>query len=105
MLASLTQRTQHAYGAGNGDAWPPVKAIGTTIFKSGEVGAQADYWWYSSYNGVKSFNLDNDSGWCWTFFAAGYDNSGALGVDSTDTGCHKPQDQNALTKSLYLYAR
>ena len=105
VLASLAKRTEWAYGKGNGDAWPPVKAIGTSIFKSGEVGAQADYWWYGSYNGVKSFHLDNDSGWGWTFFAAGYDNGSALGVDHTDGGNTASKHKNSQAKSLYLYVR
>ena len=107
VLASLTKRTELtvAKGAG-GDAWPPVKAVGTTVFKSAEGGAQARYWWYTTYKGVKSFNLDSDSGWCWTFFAAGWDSSGlGLGVDHTDGGCSNSKYYNSQAKSLYLYVR
>ena len=103
--ASLTKRTEWAFGKGAGDAFAPVKAVGTTVYKSAEGGGQGRYWWYGTHTGVKSFNLDNDSGWAYTFFAAGRDSSGSLGVDHTDTGHHAPKDYNAQTKSLYLYAR
>ena len=105
VLASLTKRTPWPISSGGGDGWPPVKAVGTTIYVSGEGGAQARFWWYDTMGGVKSFNLDNDSGWCYSFFTAGYDyHSGGstLGVDHTDSGC---TSNNSLTKSLYLYAR
>ena len=102
--ASLTKRVEWPLGKGAGDAWPPVKAVGTTIFKSTEGGALARYWWYGSQNGVKSFNLDNDSAWCQTYFSAGYDTKNALGVDHTDPNC-SPAANNSLKESLYLYAR
>ena len=105
VLASLTKRTAWPLSGGGGDGWPPVKAVGTSIYKSGEGGAQARFWWYTTMNGVKSFNLDNDSGWCYSFFTAGYDyhpGGSKLGVDHTDTGC---SSNNSLTKSLYLYVR
>ena len=90
VLASLTQRTPWLISGGGGDGWAPVKAVGTTIYKSGEGGAQARFWWYATIKGVKSFNLDNDSGWCCSFFTAGVDyntsTGGSLGVDHTDTG-------------------
>ena len=104
VLASLTKRTEWARGKGAGDAFPPVKAVGTTIYKSNEGGAQARYWWYGTEKGVKSFNLDNDSAWCQSFFAAGYDSQGAIGVDHTDTSCDV-NARNSLKESLYLYAR
>ena len=98
--ASLTTRNIHNSGAG--DAWPPVRAVGTSVYRSSESGAQARYWWYRSQNGVKSFNLDNDSGWCFTFFTAGYDSQNRLGVDHTDNGC---SSYNSTQKGLYLYFR
>ena len=103
VLASLTKRTLWTTGAG--DAWPPVKAVGTKVYKSAEGGGQARYWWYKTMGGIKSFNLDNDSGWAWTFFAAGRDSGNNLGVDHTDTGHNIPKDYNSEAKSLYLYAR
>jgi len=105
VMASLTKRTPWNLNQGAGDGWAPVKAVGTTIYKSAEGGAQARFWWYTTMNGVKSFNLDNDSGWCYSFFTAGYDyhpGGSTLGVDHTDSGCNS---NNALTKSLYLYVR
>ena len=102
VLASLTKQTQWTYGAGNGDAWPPVRAVGTTIYRSGESGPQADYWWYGPMKGVLSFNLDNDSGWCYTFVSAGWDNRSSLGVDHTGVACNSPNSEN---ESLYMYAR
>ena len=102
--ASLTKRVEWPRSKGAGDAWPPVKAVGTTVFKSTEGGAQARYWWYETQNGVKSFNLDNDSAWCQTFFSAGYDTKNALGVDHTDPNC-SPAANNSLKESLYMYAR
>jgi hypothetical protein len=106
VLASLTNRTEWNISQGAGDAWPPVKAIGTSIYVSKESGAQARYWWYANYGGVKSFNLDNDSGWAYTFFAAGKDNSNVgFGVDHTDGGIRAPTDYNSEAKSLFLYVR
>ena len=102
VMASLTKRTQWPRSKGAGDAFAPVKAVGTKIYKSAEGGAQARYWWYETNKGVTSFNLDNDSAWCYTFFSAGIDSQGALGVDHTDEGC---TSKNSINESLYLYAR
>ena len=49
-------------------------------------------------NGTLSFNLDDDSGWYYTSFAAGYDNGNAVGTDFVSD-----QHQNNKNNGLELY--
>tara|TARA_B100000609_G_scaffold199503_1_gene203479 strand:+ start:663 stop:2432 length:1770 start_codon:yes stop_codon:yes gene_type:complete len=102
VLASLTTQAKWPASNGIGSSWPPVLAAGTLAHRTTEVGPQAGYWWYGLQNGVVSFSLDNNADACQSFFAAGMDQDGKLGVDHASTSCPSP---NSTQSGLYLYAR
>ena len=106
---AFTSRTQTPFGSSNcNDAWNPSSQSGTMqdnpyqCDENNNSGPDScDCFWYGSYNGVNSFYLDDDTGWAETAFGAGYDNSGALGVDSLETEYR----YHSETATLHLFWR
>ena len=92
LSAFTTQTTvSNSSSVACGDDWNPVAQDGTmtddpyTCDENNNADPGCDCFWYTSYSGVYSFYLDDDTGWAETAFGAGYDNSGSLGVDSLET--------------------
>ena len=101
--------TSRNSSAACGDAWNPTWQSGGMTdnpYHCDETNNSGtdncDCFWYASYNGVYSFYLDDDTGWAETAFGAGYDNSGALGVDSLEIGYRY---HSTSVYDLYLYWR
>ena len=100
--AAFVSRTQTPYNTGaNAQLWNPLRTGGGLA--SYTCGSGCDSFWYGSFNGKVSIDLDDDGGWDCTAFTAGYDNSSTLGVDAFD-GC-AGNIPNSVNRGLEFYWR
>jgi hypothetical protein len=107
--AAFTARQTNAYGAACGSAFNASRqSSGFTESPyrcdegTGGAADNCDCFWYDTYNGVKSFYLDDDSGWAETAFGAGVDNGNSVGVDALETGGYRG---HSASYGVWLYYR
>jgi hypothetical protein len=106
---AFVNKTQVATGSACGANWNPTahstgfSDVPYRCDENNNDGNGCRCFYYTTQGGILSFDLDDDTGYGETAFAAGNDGSGGVGVDSLEISGAYPQ--NGTSQSLWLYYR